>query len=175
MESRRTSGLPYSILRNTAQPSSTLGRCAQFKGRQRHSVSEQLEEPLGKELSDSRTGLKSFPFFTPFLLRTLQEKTSCLSGGEEDWPFNDHGLKPHIHIPSIKKLSFLLLSLPVLLLFHWSELSLAYIGVSAQQSKPADISLGLIFPEQPIKARQGQLPAICFPQCSICSPALHGT
>lgn len=136
MESRRTSGLPYSILRNTAQPSSTLGSCAQFKGRQRHSVSEQLEEPLGKELSDSRTGLKSFPFFTPFLLRTLQEKTSCLSGGEEDWPFNDHGLKPHIHIPSIKKLSFLLLSLPVLLLFHWSELPLAYIGVSAQQSKP---------------------------------------
>lgn len=131
MESRRTSGLPYSILRHTAQPSSTLGSCALFEGR--HTVSEQLKEPLGKELSDSRTRLKGFPSLTPFPLRTMQEKASCLSRGEEDWPLNHHGLKPHIHIASIKKLSFLPLSLPVLLLFHRSELPLAHIGVCSAE------------------------------------------
>ena len=53
-----------------------------------------------------------------------------------DLLINPHGLQPQIQIFSIKKLSFLLLSLPLLLSLHWSELPLAYAGVSARQSKP---------------------------------------
>lgn len=49
--------------------------------------------------------------------------------------FNHHSLRPHIPIASIKKLPFLLPSLPVFL-FHWSEQPLAYTGVWAQQSEP---------------------------------------
>lgn len=48
-----------------------LGKLCLLKG------SEQFKESLGKELSDSGTGLNSFSSFTAYLLRTLQEKTSC--------------------------------------------------------------------------------------------------
>lgn len=58
------------------------------------SASEQLKELLGKELSDSRTGLKGLfsPAPHPSLLRTLQEKPSS-------------SLKPPIQVANIKSLS----------------------------------------------------------------------
>lgn len=55
-----------------------LGKLHVFKDTH-PAVSEQLKEPLGKELSDSRAGLKGFPSFSLFLLQRI--RAGRLEGG----------------------------------------------------------------------------------------------
>lgn len=96
-----------------------------------------IREPLGKELSDSGTGLKGFSSSTPFPGRALQEKTSSLPRGGEDRPFCS--LKPPIQVATIKNLP-------------------ASCGVVLQsllaRASPAEIFLGLVFPDEPLRGCQ---------------------
>lgn len=69
-------------------PGSALGSCMCLMAATHPVVSEQLKEPLGKELSDSRAGLKGFPSFSPFLLRRSQAGRlgEALAFNESLWP-----------------------------------------------------------------------------------------